>query len=50
VVAFGLNSRIVDEPASNRILLQMPGRHPATDACIHWWMPGFAADAGVAVE
>jgi len=47
VVALGLTSRIVDEPASNsgcpgasdRISMQMPGRHPGRDARIHWWMP-----------
>ena len=47
VVALGLHSRIVDEPASNsdargraeRISMQMPGRHPGKDARIHCWMP-----------
>ena len=44
VVALGLHSRIVDEPASNtrsraeRISMQMPGRHPGKDARIHCWM------------
>jgi hypothetical protein len=47
VVALGLHSRIVDEPASNsrcpgsseRISMQMPGRHPGKDARIHCWIP-----------
>jgi hypothetical protein len=48
VVALGLNRRIVDAPAhpivdargrAESISMQMPGRHPGRDACIHCWMP-----------
>ena len=49
-VALGLNSRIVDDPASKdargraeRISMQMPGRHPGRDARIDYWTPASRA-------